>query len=129
MRALAELSSAWIAIQRSHNIWRVISAILDATGEEADSAAFINILPFRTRMDAAAPAAVLQRAWARPTEPQIAALRPRRVIALGGKAWNVLRRHNVPAGEPILFKRGIGDSYIPEESKAVLADLRRDRAG
>lgn len=127
-QALARVSVAWQRLQRTHNIWRIIQAILDATGERVEEAAFINILPFRTRMDRAAPAAVLRRAWDRASGRQVAALQPRRIIALGKKAWDVLSRFSVPgSSELILFKRGIGDSYIPSESQTVLRELAEAR--
>lgn len=122
-------SKTWMSLQRTHNIWRIIQPILDATGERNDEVAFINILPFRTRMDRAAPATVLRRAWERASGRQVAALRPERVIALGKKAWDVLSRFPIPdQTELILFKRGIGDSYIPPESQAVLRKLAEARA-
>jgi hypothetical protein len=127
--ALINLSSAWIAIQRSHNIWRIVDPILKATGEASDTAAFMNILPFRTREDKAPSVGVLRRAWALSALPQIEALQPARIIALGKKAWDALSRFDPPPGpELILFKRGIGDSYIPSESNEVLARLAHERA-
>lgn len=126
-RAFEEVSAAWIEIQRGHNIWRVISAILEATGEGVESCAFMNILPFRTRMDAAAPAATLKEAWRKAAGPQVEALQPSRIIALGKKAWDVLCRMEVQtSAKLLLFKRAIGDSYIPPESQAVLAELLND---
>lgn len=126
--ALRRMSESWMRIQQGHNIWRIIRPILEATGEGVDEIAFMNILPFRTRMDKPAPAAAMRNAWNKAARPQIAALRPRRIIALGKKAWDILSRHQLPASsELILFKRGIGDSYIPVESQAVLRELTRRR--
>lgn len=122
--AFARSSTAWINVQRSHNIWRIIDPILKATDESVDEVAFMNILPFRTRMDKAAPVAVLPAAWERSAKEQVKALAPRRIIALGKKAWDVLVRFDLPSGANlILFRRGIGDSYIPADSIAVLAEL------
>lgn len=127
--AFERLSAGWIDIQRTHNIWRIINAILEATGESAHEIAFMNILPFRTRMDKQPSAKTLKEAWEKIAEPQILALRPRRIIALGKKAWNVLTRFKIPdEAELILFKRGIGDSYVPMESQAVLRQLAAERA-
>jgi hypothetical protein len=123
------LSKEWIAIERSHRIWRIIGPILDATGETESEVAFMNILPFRTRMDKPAPIRAIEAAWARSAHAQVKALAPRRIIALGKKAWNTFNRFELPAtSELILFKRGIGDSYIPAESQAVLAQLRSRQA-
>lgn len=128
MQAFDRLSLVWSDIQRGHNIWRIIKPILDATGESVQNIAFMNILPFRTRGDAAAPAAVLRTAWSKAAEPQIRALSPKRIISLGKKAWDVIAREKVPgSAQLILFKRRIGDSYIPRESVAVLEKLRLER--
>lgn len=126
--AFGQLSAAWTRIQKSHNIWRVIGKILDATGEVEQEVGFMNVLPFRTRMDKAPTSKDLQRAWDKVALRQIEALRPRRIIALGKKAWDVMARRNLPTdSELILFKRGIGDSYIPQESQQVLQKLARER--
>jgi len=128
--ALEHASRAWQRIQQGHNIWRIIAPILEATGETPDEIAFMNILPFRTRMDRAAPASTLRQAWAQSAEPQIRALQPRRIIALGAKAWKVLSGFPSPCGaETFLFKRGIGDSYIPTESRELLRALAARRSG
>ena len=127
-QALARVSVTWQRLQRTHNIWRIIEPILNATGEQLNDIAFLNILPFRTRMDRSAPVAVLRRAWSQASGRQLVALRPRRVIALGKKAWNALSRFPLAQGvDLILFKRGIGDSYIPVESQAVLRSLAHER--
>jgi len=126
--AFATLSNAWINIQRGHNIWRLIEPLLEALGKRTDEVAFLNILPFRTRQDAPAPIAVLKKAWEKATFPQIEALAPRRIIALGKKAHNVLVRL-VPENGPelVLLKRTIGDSYLAPEAKAILEELRVSR--
>ncbi|HEX8301642.1 hypothetical protein [Sphingomonas sp.] len=123
-RAFRSESNIWSGLQQGHNIWRIIGPIANATGESVTQLAFMNILPFRTRMDAIAPAETLQTAWRLSAQPQIVALRPKRVIALGAKAWKILSRFDLPRDtELVQFKRGIGDSYIPIESQVVLAKL------
>lgn len=125
--ALVHLSAAWISIQATHSIRRVISAILESIGQNERQAAFMNVLPFRTRENKPARKEELRRAWEIATGPQVAALRPRRIVALGCKAYDALiaagadREHNV-----ILLKRAIGDSVITEHAKGVLAQLRTE---
>ena len=63
LKRFEEVSAVWIGIQRGHNIWLFIAALLEATRETVDECAFMNILPFRTRMDAPAPIATLRAAW------------------------------------------------------------------
>ena len=77
-------------------------------------------------MDKSVPARVIDRAWAKSSKPQIDALAPSRIMALGKKAWDILSpRLGSVRAELILFKRGIGDSYIPFESQQVLRELER----
>lgn len=127
--ALAALSEAWIEVQATHNIQRVIDAVLEATGEDARSSAFINVVPFRTRNDAPPRRAALAAAWAAASGPQIEALAPGRIVALGRKAYDALvavgaeRRHEV-----LLIKRSIGDSTITTDARSVLAMLTAERA-
>jgi hypothetical protein len=126
--ALMAASKAWISIQRTHNIWRIIEAILSATGEDVEQVAFMNIMPFRTRMDKEPPVVAMAAAWKLSAGPQVNALAPRRIIALGAKAYKALSRFSMDASaELIQFKRGIGDSYIPPESQIVLTQLRAAR--
>lgn len=128
--ALRAMSDAWMAIQATHNIRRVIDAVLEAVGEGASASAFINIVPFRTRNDAPPRRADLIRAWAAASGPQVRALSPGRIVALGRKAYDALlevgadQRHDV-----ILIKRSIGDSTITPEAREVLAKLRGEGAG
>lgn len=128
--AFAAMSEAWIAIQATHNIRRVIDAVLDAVDEDASTAAFINVVPFRTRDDAAPRKADLDRAWAAASGPQVQALSPRRIVALGRKAYDALvqvgaeRRYQI-----VLIKRSIGDSTITREAQEVLAELKGELAG
>ena len=126
--AFERMCAAWTRIQRGHNIWRVVGKILESTGEAENEIAFMNVLPFRTRMDKAPTSKDLQRAWDSVALPQIQALRPRRIISLGKKAWDVMARRDLPTESGlILFKRGIGDSYIPQDSQEVLRTLARER--
>ncbi|UVO49658.1 uracil-DNA glycosylase family protein [Sphingomonas sp. SUN019] len=125
---LRALSDAWIGIQATHNIRRVVDAVLDATGSDASQAAFLNVVPFRTRGDRPARSAELRRAWLISTQQQVAALAPRRIVALGCKAYDALvaagadRSHDV-----VLLKRAIGDSRITPQAKEVLTRLREER--
>lgn len=124
-RALRLLSEAWIEIQATHNIRRVTDAVFEATGATTQSSAFLNVLPFRTRDDKPARAGELRRAWRIATGPQVAALAPRRIVALGCKAYDALLAAGVgQSHEIVLIKRAIGDSSIPLHARETLARLR-----
>jgi hypothetical protein len=124
--AFAELCSSWVAIQRTHSIWRVIAATLDAAGATVDEVAFLNMLPFRTREDKPAPVAVMTAAWDRATRPQLEALSPKAMVALGFKAANALARLSDPGSMYRIFrvKRARGDTRVTDEAQAALAELR-----
>ena len=126
-QAFSELSSTWREVQRTHSIWRVISAILEATGESERQVAFMNVVPFRTRMDKLPSRVEITAAWQLAAKPQLDALRPERIVCLGKKAWDVLVRFGDIKDKLVLIKRGIGDSYIPPEAQATLRELARAR--
>ena len=123
----ASLTSMWRSIQKTHNIWRVVNAVLEATGESEHEIAFMNVVPFRTRMDKVPSRAELDAAWRLAAKPQLEALEPKRIICLGKKAWDVLSRIEMVANKLVLMKRAIGDSYIPPEAQATLRELARER--
>ena len=121
---LRELSDAWIQIQASHNIRRIIDAIFTALGTNAHQTAFLNVLPFRTREDRPARKAELRRAWEGVTKHQVAALAPRRIIALGCKAYDALLAAGADEQcEIVLLKRAIGDSRVTAHAQGVLEKL------
>lgn len=123
----SDVSAAWRSIQRTHNIWRVISAVLEATGESEREVGFMNVVPFRTRMDKLPSRAEISAAWNLATKPQLAALKPTRIICLGKKAWDVLSRYSDIEHKLVLIKRAIGDSYIPPEAQETLRQLAKER--
>jgi hypothetical protein len=127
--AFSQLSSAWRAIQKTHSIWRVINAVLEATGERELEVAFMNVVPFRTRMDKLPSRWEIMAAWQFAARPQLDALQPKRIVCLGKKAWDVLSRFDEFKDRLVLIKRAIGDSYIPPEAQATLAGLAKERRG
>lgn len=123
--ALGALSNFWMQTQRTHNIWRIISKIIDATGERESDIAFMNILPFRTREDALPRRREIGKVWTMATQPAISALGPTRIIALGAKAYKVLDAQLLSSSWPIIeFKRRMGDTSIHPEAAIVLGQLR-----
>ena len=127
--ALRALSDAWLQIQSTHSINRVMAAVLAATGGTFQSSAFLNVLPFRTREDKPARKSELRNAWEKGTSHQVWALAPARIVALGCKAHDALlaagadRHHKI-----ILIKRAIGDNSLPPSALATLEQLKAERA-
>jgi hypothetical protein len=128
--ALADLSAAWIEIQRTHNIWTVIKEILHAVGAAPEETAFLNVVPFRTRRDVTPRLVEQQRAWRAATLQQARALAPGRIVDLGQKAYDALTRLEA-ASEFDVFKvrRTIGDSYIHPEARLALERLAASVGG
>lgn len=126
--ALAALSTAWIEIQKTHNIYRLIRPIMEALDAGNEDLAFLNVLPFRTRQDKPAGSAILRQAWNVATSHQVAALRPSRIIALGRKAFDALTAVGATKTYQVVYlKRAIGDSHITPEAQAAIAALRDSR--
>ena len=122
--ALREMSDAWIEIQSTHNIRRVIDAVLEATRSSCAQAAFLNVLPFRTRNDKPTRASELRQAWRKATAGQVQALAPRRIVALGCKAHDALVAAGADkAHEVVLIKRAIGDNRLTPHARETLAAL------
>jgi hypothetical protein len=127
--ALRALSDAWLQIQSTHSINRVMTAVLAATGGTIQSSAFLNVLPFRTREDKPARKSELRNAWEKGASHQVRALAPARIVALGCKAHDALlaagadRHHKI-----ILIKRAIGDNSLPPHALATLEQLKAERA-
>ena len=124
--AFAALNDAWLSIQKTHSIWRVVVAVLNATGLRASQVAFMNMLPFRTREDKPAPVSVMASAWRLAAEPQIRVLAPAAIVSLGFKAGDALGKFADPKTIPPVFKikRARGDMRIPDEARATLVELR-----
>lgn len=105
----------------------MISAVLQATGESEREIGFINVVPFRTRMDKLPSRAEVTAAWKLAAKPQLDALDPKRIVCLGKKAWDVLSRYEDFQHKLVLMKRAIGDSYIPPEAQNTLQELAKQR--
>ena len=123
--ALLALSEGWAAIQKTHNIYRLIRPIMEALDAGSEDLTFLNVLPFRTRQDKPAGSAVLRRAWDVATAQQVTALQPRRIIALGRKAFDALTAVGATKEYDVVYlKRAIGDSHVTPEAQAAIAALR-----
>jgi hypothetical protein len=123
-QAFARMSETWIALQRTHNIRRVVDPLLAAVRSTHLEAAFLNVLPFRTRGDRPARSGELRRAWDLATSGQLAALAPKRVVALGRKAYDALIAVGAEsAHEVVLIKRSIGDSTLSQQARDVIGRL------
>ncbi|MCG5517219.1 MULTISPECIES: hypothetical protein [unclassified Ectothiorhodospira] len=124
--AFEEVNKAWMSIQKTHSIWRVINAALQAARVDVNTVSFINMLPFRTREDKLPDVSTMERAWQLAARKQIQALQPGAVVCLGYKATHALERFGRHDHLPRTFslKRARGDTRITEEARQVLAEFR-----
>lgn len=126
---LRALSDAWLQIQNTHSINRVMAAVLAATGGTFQSSAFLNVLPFRTRENKSARRSEVRNAWDKGASHQVRALAPARIVALGCKAYDALLAAEAHHDHKIvLIKRAIGDNSIPPHALETLAQLKTEMA-
>lgn len=116
------LCEEWINLQRKHNIWRIISPLLDALKINAEHIAYLNLVPFRTREDKSPDRHSYMRAWKLASGKQIDALKPRKLILLGKKVTDAFTKLDAQAKEYeiISVQRTIGDSYLSTQALEVI---------
>ena len=116
-RTFAEVLPRW-------NVMGIVSPVLEAADTTLDAVAYLNAVPYRTRNDSTPLVSATINAWHQLTWPVIAALRPGMVVALGKKVGHVLSRFNLGSTKTFVVPRTIGDTYVSEDAKAVLAEIR-----
>lgn len=125
-----DLCDGWITIQSTrHNIRRPISLILDALGLTVQDIAFLNLVPFRTADDKTPPVDVIRYCWAVAAGPQLAALKPGRVIFLGKKAADAFHRLDTSLGTARIdvYPRTNGDTYVAPDARLLLDRLMAEQ--
>lgn len=127
-KLMRRMSDIAIEVQASHNIRRVVNAVFDAGGLPPPHWAFLNVLPFRTREDKRARKAELQRAWRKATGRQVEALAPRRIVALGQKAYDAMLAAGADPSGILCLPRARGDNFITPKAQEALAVLRAERS-
>jgi hypothetical protein len=126
-KAFERVNASFAQIVQTWNLWRILGPTLEAAGLNLDEVAYMNVVPYRTRQDKMPPTSARRVAWDRIAAPTIELLDPRALISLGKKAGSVVdslcrddrKRYCVP--------RTIGDTYISDEARAVLAQINRER--
>jgi hypothetical protein len=122
---LFKLMSASYATQaQSWNLWRILFPVLQACGQTLDDVAYLNCFPYRTAGDALPQANALRFGWAQVVAPLLGELSPSMVIALGKKAGNVAEKYWSGPRKLFVVPRTIGDSWLSDEAKVVLSQIR-----
>ena len=115
----------YAANMRTWNLWRIVEPVLDACGRNQSEVAYFNWCPFRTRMDAMPYAPAMRRCFEIYLAPLITKLEPGRVIALGKKVGNWVEKEKFSDVPRFVVPRTIGDSYLSDEARRVLAIIRQ----
>lgn len=118
------MTRSYMAMTQTWNLWRILRPTLDACGVGVEEVCYINIFPYRTRGDVRPSAASLRRAWSDITSPLLADLNPSKLIALGKKAGGVAQSLAKEGTKLYVVPRTIGDTYISDEAKQVLRQIR-----
>ena len=117
-QTFAEMVKRW-------NVWRIVKPTLGAAGIALDEAAYMNLVPYRTRADKIPPVAARRESLARIVEPSIDLLAPKAIVALGKKAGTMgdIWQPNKPL---YCIRRTIGDSYVHADALRTFAEMRRE---
>ena len=122
--AFERVNETFAEIVRRWNVWKIIEPTLEAAGIALDEAAYMNLVPYRTRADKMPPVAARRTAVKRIVEPTIDLLAPRAIVALGKKAGTIqdFWRPDVPM---YCVRRTIGDTYVHADATQTLAEMQR----
>lgn len=126
----AELSDGWIDIQvANHGIHGPVSLVLKALGRNVHEAAFLDLVPVRTRKDGMPTKAMVTESWRLSSGRLLAALQPGLVVFLGVKAHRAFSRLGVELGVPTeTYRRSRGDRWVTPGAAELLARLDTRRA-
>ena len=117
------VNETFAAMVKRWNVWKIVEPALDAAGVALDEAAYMNLVPYRTRADKMPPVAARRAALTRIVEPTIDLLAPRVIVALGKKAGTIrdIWHPDIPV---YCVRRTIGDSYVHAEALQTFAEMR-----
>ena len=124
LEAFERVNETFAEIVRRWNVWKIIEPTLEAAGKALDEAAYMNLVPYRTRANKMPPVAARRTAVKRFVEPTIDLLVPRAIVALGKKAGKIqdTSRPDVPI---YCVRRTRGDTCVHADAAQILAEIRR----
>lgn len=124
VEAFEAINAAFVPIVKKWNLWRILEPTLQATGLDIEEVAYLNIVPYRTRSNKMPPVHAQSEAWAKIVAPTQNMLRPRAVISLGKKTWNVANRF-IDSGIPhYCVPRTNGDTYVSKDAIDALEKIK-----
>lgn len=119
------MSASYRTQVQTWNLWRILGPTLEACHTNVDDVCYLNIFPYRTADDAKPIQLALQNAWIKIVAPLLDQLQPGRLVALGKKAGDVAERLHTPPPPLYIVPRTIGDTYVSEQARRVLDQLRK----
>lgn len=125
--AFERVNTSFARIVQSWNLWRILGPTLDAAGLQLDEVAYMNVVPYRTRENKTPPASARRVGWERIVAPTIELLDPKALISLGKKAGSVVDSLCLDDRKRYCVPRTIGDAYISDDARSVLAEISRER--
>lgn len=117
------LTTVYIDAIQDWPMWRIINPCLDAIQCNLDDIAFLNIVPYRTKDNKAPGKSAVSRSHTMVFQPQVSAIRPSQILALGKKAGEILREISLSGVEVVSVRRTHGDRYIHPEAEETLRGL------
>jgi hypothetical protein len=124
LTAFERVNDAFVKIVQAWNLWRILEPTLEAAGRDISEAAYMNVVPYRTRQDKVPPSEARRSAWYKVVAPTLTLLLPRAVITLGKKAGAIVDALAPRDLEIYCVPRTIGDTYISEGARAIHERLR-----
>lgn len=126
LKRFEAMSTNYAGQVRTWNLWRIMYPVLEACEKDLSEVAYLNCFPYRTRGDQTPVAPALRNSWLNIVKPLLHELSPSIVISLGKKVGCVAERQFRGPGRLYVVPRTIGDSYISDQARAVLAQISQD---
>ena len=124
------MSTTWIALQRTHQIYRTLFLpLFQAGGKVDEDVAFLNAFPFRCRDNKAPSTRMYAAAWRLAVSSQIEALQPGKIIALGIATGRAIERFYGGPADFVVLERSNGDRYLKESAQRVIAAIAQAQGG
>jgi hypothetical protein len=124
--ALLRVYQAYTVQSPGIGMGTLMDRVLGALGEERDTVAFMNLCPFRTRMDEDFDAGATRRCVSLVLAPVVQALQPDTVVLLGAVARRAAP--HLQARWVYRVPRGRNDKQLNPKAAAVLEDMRSSRS-
>jgi len=121
--AFEKMSLAYMQHVQNWNLKNILEPTLDACGKNIDEVCFLNLFPYRTRMNRRPSAKALNSAWIKVIAPLLSELRPMLLIALGRKAGSIAEKFPQPTSILFAVQRTNGDRYLCKQAETMLVSI------